>query len=76
MFDIRYPLSECNKALQNAGLPLTPPATGVRYSLRERLYLSESTTAGQHIDTWRLNRRAISTAAVQRRRSGDIAAGG
>ena len=62
------PRSECAKALLAAGLDLTPPTTGVRYSSKELLTITESTSAGAPIDMWRHERRRLSITAVAARR--------
>lgn len=68
MFSIRQPLSDCNKALYNAGLPLDPPTTGVRYSNKELLAITESASAGEPIDMWRHERRRVAMTAIAARR--------
>lgn len=62
------PRSACNQALIDAGLPLLPEPTGVRYTPSERRYLAESVTTGVEYDEWRYERRAVAMAAVHRRR--------
>lgn len=58
----------CVQALLDAGLPLEPPRTGVRYSHKELLAIKEHADAGQDYDIWRDYRRTVSTSAVARRR--------
>lgn len=62
------PRSDCNRALTAAGMPLLPPLTGVRYSVRELLSIARDLDTGQTYDMW-LERRLRSTGAVSAARS-------
>lgn len=66
-------VSECNGALIAAGLPLTPPKTGVFYTVSERVYAQNSAVQEWRYDDWR-ERRTTATANVAQRREGRVTA--